>query len=791
MPTKMDRRQPGWEGVPYLPASTDQDPRASPSSENPNLHHHLDAAKDDAGNSERSSNSAKLSKRGKLHLLTSKTKAKTKALLHLDDSETLTVEADREDGGALSIIQNDPAFHPTRVIEEAGSQLGEQRGGVDKAVDRMKNLGTTIAHPRTAIKAKATKTTAVGLSASHPPQLSHGVDQQLLELHDDLARAEWRSSRVTTSEEEANGDAEVDERKEKIRKMEEYRESVRVAWATKHIDRVRVVPQALVRKPYREAFVERDEKGEVARTRWGEWLGQFVLYHTQDFSVQYIDDFDELPFDIDRLRDHIERIVVASAPWQKWFMQVRKVYRWEDPKRTAMWLAVYVTCWYYQFFLGFVYGYIIYRVLRNRYFPTSLQSLRESNQRATAEEGTAYHLGELMHKHGREGWLEPLVEELGPYVQLEAGDLADLLEVFAKYVTISPIFLQKKETPLYPLFHPTLPPSFSPPPPPPSFPSPSPHHRPPSLLTRTHHPTSFATWNLPLKTAQTLFFFATCLLISLLTDMAFSMKVFWFLAGGAFFLSWPISSHYPKYRHLVSPLRWVFWDIPTEAERAFLYLRARAQGARERVLERALERAVSVEQTSAGGAYADDGAASAIGGPPGIAAGGERDDVEVEDWHTPPSTPSPPSDPTLLAFRAHYQSHQGKLLLSTNGVRFVRTSHLHAHRATREPFALPYTHLREMRKIDGTMSRLAKVSGVLPKRVKESGEDLLFLGAEGEVLVESVADRDEAFNAVVGFSGLRWQKLQGGGERGKGGEGKGKGKGKGGLWGQWGTMGIG
>lgn len=202
-----------------------------------------------------------------------------------------------------------------------------------------------------------------------------------------------------------------------------------------------------------------------------------------------------------------------------------------------------------------------------------------------------------------------------------------------------------------------------------------------------------------------------------------------------------------------------------------------------------LERAVSVEQKSAGAAYADDddGATSAVGAPPGSAASGEDDNEEKEDWHTPPSTPPPQPDPTLLAFRAHYQSHQGKLLLSAHGVRFVQTSHLHAHHATRDLFALAYAHLREIRKIDGTMSRLAKVSGALPKRVKESGEDLLFLGADGgEVLVESVADRDEAFNAVVGFSGLRWQKLQGGGEGGKG-----KGKEKGGLWGQWGTMGIG
>jgi len=435
MPSKMDRELPGREPVRYLPISaTPADHIPQTSIENDGTSSH---SIDDVECSERSRNSTKPSKKGKLRSLKSKTKAKTKALLHLDHSEPLIVEADREDGGALSHIQNDPAFHPTRVMEDAGKQLGDQRSQVDKAVDRMKNLGTTMAHPRTAIKSKAQRSTAVGLSASHPPQLSHSADQQLLELHDDLSKAEWRSSRMVTSdEEEGDGDRDVEYRKDKIRKMEEYRASMRVAWTTKHIDRVRVVPQALVEKPKRAAFVERDEKGEVVRVRWGEWLGHLLLYYTQNFSRQYIDDFEELPFDIDRLRDHVERIVIASAPWQKWLMDVRKVYRWEDPKRTSLWLFVYIVCWYYQFFLGFVYGYIIYLVLANRYFPSSVKSLRESNERAVGREGTAFHLGELMHKYGREGWIEPFVEEAGPYAQLEAGDMADLLEVFAKCVLV-------------------------------------------------------------------------------------------------------------------------------------------------------------------------------------------------------------------------------------------------------------------------------------------------------------------------------------------------------------------
>jgi hypothetical protein len=48
--------------------------------------------------------------------------------------------------------------------------------------------------------------------------------------------------------------------------------------------------------------------------------------------------------------------------------------------------------------------------------------------------GTAYRFGELIDKHGRENWLEPLIDELGPYIQLQLGDVANMLEVFAKSV---------------------------------------------------------------------------------------------------------------------------------------------------------------------------------------------------------------------------------------------------------------------------------------------------------------------------------------------------------------------
>jgi len=50
--------------------------------------------------------------------------------------------------------------------------------------------------------------------------------------------------------------------------------------------------------------------------------------------------------------------------------------------------------------------------------------------------------------------------------------------------------------------------------------------------------------------------------------MAFCVKITGFVAGGSFFLCWPIASRYPKYRYLVSPFKWVLWDIPTDGKPA-------------------------------------------------------------------------------------------------------------------------------------------------------------------------------------------------------------------------------
>ena len=60
--------------------------------------------------------------------------------------------------------------------------------------------------------------------------------------------------------------------------------------------------------------------------------------------------------------------------------------------------------------------------------------LRENIVRAEDSTVTALTLIEQIEKRGAHGWIEPLVEDMGEWMLLQLGDMANLLEVMLKYV---------------------------------------------------------------------------------------------------------------------------------------------------------------------------------------------------------------------------------------------------------------------------------------------------------------------------------------------------------------------
>jgi hypothetical protein len=353
--------------------------------------------------------------------------------------------------------------------------------------------------------------------------------------------------------------------------------------------------------------------------------------------------------DLEDLARILERIAITSAPWQTFLVNVRQVYMWKDPKRTAKWLALYLFLWYTQHIVAFFYFYVIYSTIRNRFRETSVRTVRESVGRAVDREARVQAWGELIQRHGQHDWLEQFLDEIGPMIQLQLGDMADLLEILLNF------------------------------------------HR----------------WERPNLTLATLFFFFCCLLVALSADMEFCMKLVWFIAGGAFFLTYPLSATFPKYRLLVSHWRWVFWDIPTHAELAILNLQKKA----------ALK---DLE-------YKDDDR-------PAV----QREDVASE-----------------YSFKV-YDGAEGRCQLMVDKNCLTLSAKDGSERTW------PFSSFVEIRKLDDSDVQSTSTLKNLRRLHSRSLEALQFLFLDGTdltILLRS-ADRDRVFNLVLAWSGLKWQCLQ-------------------------------
>jgi hypothetical protein len=571
-------------------------------------------------------------------------------------------------------VSSDPAFNPSLILNESPPKLSKGEHSTIKS--DLKLAANSIAHPRRTIQEKATRSAAAKISKAQRPFLSAEQDRNLLSAHDQLDKLTSSRSSVnahTPVESGAEMSGEEEAARQKVEDLEEQRSGLLVAWTLgKHVDRVRIVQAKLPEPRSREDFIERAQSGEPGRFQWERWLGYQALYYTRGFTARYIDDFKAPPFDIEDLARIVERLVIVSAPWQAWLVSIRQVYTWENPKRTGKWFALFWFLWYTEHIMGFAYAYIIYTVTRNKYHPSSIESVRHSMKRGVDREANAQAWGEVVEKHGRKEWVEPLLDQVGPHLQLQLGDLADLLEVLA----------------------------------------------------------NFYRWKSPWKTAASLFFFGCCLLITLLTSMAFCMKIVWFVAGGWFFFCFPIASQYPEYRYLVDPLKWIFWDIPTNAEWSIGFLQRKASKQQEEIDQR--ERMNDLVAST-------------------------DDEISGSDYETP--RPSPQLDTTdaegdqidtgIFKFRAFQSTSRGHFHIGRDGVGFSSRT---------QSWAIPYGRLIEMCKVKPDPAIKTVTFGFASSRLRFVGKD-----AEGENIDETIAvnrdKRDEIFNLVLGWSGLRWRAL--------------------------------
>ena len=278
-----------------------------------------------------------------------------------------------------------------------------------------------------------------------------------------------------------------------------------------------------------------------------------------------------------------------------------------------------------------------------------------------------------------------MLDELGPYAQVQLSDLADFLETLV----------------------------------------------------------NFYEWKTPRKSLATLGFLLSCLFVTILTDMTFCMRIVGFVAGGTFFLCWPVASLYPKYRHIVSPFKWVFWDIPTHAEWSFQFLQREALSAKEARSSTRLEEARDRKQFNASKHDPVDLSTSTIHVQ--INEDSSSFDSEEEDWKSATSVASGLADDVIRSFRGFFGMKPGRLVVCFSGVRFVESL------KRSEVWRLEYIDIGGMSKAESTP----------PTKILFSTEQLvIYHKSDSSFRIDGMKRRDEAFNAIIAFSALRWRNLQ-------------------------------
>lgn len=161
-------------------------------------------------------------------------------------------------------LLHDPAFNSAQIVSQKPPALSNNNESTLK--DNVRAVATVVAHPKEAIKAKATKAAAGRISRAQRPVISPEEDRQLLDLHENLSRHQSNIDGSTTEQEQ--------QLRSELKHIEDHRASLSTAWTVgRHVDRVRVTKNRFTSFPDRSAFEERDAEGNIVRIRWEKYIG--------------------------------------------------------------------------------------------------------------------------------------------------------------------------------------------------------------------------------------------------------------------------------------------------------------------------------------------------------------------------------------------------------------------------------------------------------------------------------------------------------------------------------------
>ncbi|GAA5821135.1 hypothetical protein JCM3770_005688, partial [Rhodotorula araucariae] len=113
-------------------------------------------------------------------------------------------------------------------------------------------------------------------------------------------------------------------------------------------------------------------------------------------------------FSFRALRGDLERLYVICPPpvWQRLLLgSFASLWRWQNPRRTGIWVAVYLLLWCRDALLLFPFAYLLYHILYARFFPPSVDELLAQAADRRARSRDAAELSKQLNASSRFGVL--------------------------------------------------------------------------------------------------------------------------------------------------------------------------------------------------------------------------------------------------------------------------------------------------------------------------------------------------------------------------------------------------
>ncbi|KAG0205315.1 hypothetical protein BGX33_007990 [Mortierella sp. NVP41] len=244
------------------------------------------------------------------------------------------------------------------------------------------------------------------------------------------------------------------------------------------------------------------------------------------------------PFQWSRIKALLSRLYDTSNPAQSLGLYVERIMHWRNPPETFAWFTLYFTLWAYQLWLpGFILLFVL-KILNNRFeFLGNFKEVLDvpepmvvgSNGKEPMRKNTKMHsqLRELIQSKDLTDWFSQMTKIWGPFCQA-------LLEENICY-------LERLKN----LFR----------------------------------------WERPQQTWRVLGLLFYHILITTFFPFLI-VPAIGFAIGVEFFVLLPLQKYYPRFSHVFSPVEWVLWGVPTNAELAVEML-TRQEHERRRSMEEA------------------------------------------------------------------------------------------------------------------------------------------------------------------------------------------------------------